>query len=87
MGLPFFLFSPSMNLSHLHFSGVAGSGMSALAQYLAMSKRAVTGSDRSLDQGANAKTRDCLERLRIGIPAHEGMPNPPGRQAQSRYDD
>ena len=35
----------------LHFTGLAGSGMSALAQVEAMAGREVSGSDRAFDRG------------------------------------
>jgi UDP-N-acetylmuramate-alanine ligase len=34
------------DFSSLHFTGIMGSGMSAIAQYLAWEGRAITGSDR-----------------------------------------
>jgi UDP-N-acetylmuramate--alanine ligase len=39
------------SLDHCHFSGLAGGGMSALAQYLRFAGKQVSGSDRLFDQG------------------------------------
>lgn len=44
----------------LHFTGVCGTGMSALAQFEALHGREVSGSDRSADRG---ESRDAVERL------------------------
>lgn len=46
--------------SSLHFAGIMGSGMSAIAQYLAWSGCEVTGSDRIASSG---EMRDSLEKL------------------------
>ena len=53
--------APPLNLSHAFFSGIAGTGMSALAQYLAFQGHAVSGSDRSLDKGGEAGKRTYFE--------------------------
>lgn len=51
---------------HYFFIGVAGTGMSALAQYLAMQGHTVSGSDRYFSQGnAAGDIRRKLEALRI----------------------
>ncbi|MDR2693846.1 MAG: Mur ligase domain-containing protein [Chitinispirillales bacterium] len=44
----------------VHFVGVFGSGMSAIAQYLAGTGVAVTGSDRLLDSPDTAKVKEAL---------------------------
>ncbi|HSR12014.1 MAG TPA: Mur ligase domain-containing protein, partial [Thermodesulfobacteriota bacterium] len=49
-------------LSCLHFTGIMGSGMSALAQYLAWSGATVTGSDRIAFEEELKETRGKLER-------------------------
>lgn len=61
-----------MNLSHAFFSGIAGTGMSALAQYLAFQGHPVSGSDRSLDRGAEADKRAYFERLGIHLVPQDG---------------
>lgn len=48
-------------IQHIFFIGVAGSGMSALAQYLAGSGKSVSGSDRYFITGTPNETRDKLE--------------------------
>ncbi len=50
---------------HIFFIGVAGSGMSALAQYLSGSGKAVSGSDRYFTPGTPNDTRDKLEAAGI----------------------
>jgi UDP-N-acetylmuramate--alanine ligase len=61
-----------MNLTHAFFSGIAGTGMSALAQYLAFQGRKVSGSDRSLDRGAEAQKRGYFEKLGIRLVPQDG---------------
>jgi UDP-N-acetylmuramate--alanine ligase len=46
----------------LHFAGIMGSGMSAIAQYLAWSGKAITGSDRMTFSPAMKETKEKLER-------------------------
>ncbi len=48
------------NFSSLHFAGIMGSGMSAIAQYLAWSGQAITGSDRIAFAD---EMKDCKEKL------------------------
>jgi UDP-N-acetylmuramate--alanine ligase len=56
---------PPAQARRYHFSGVAGAGMSPLAQLMRVRGHAVQGSDRALDQG---KSRDVGARLRdLGI--------------------
>ncbi len=50
-----------------HIVGVAGSGMSALAQYLAFGAHRVSGSDRALDQGTLAEEARALTALGIRL--------------------
>lgn len=61
-----------MDLSHAFFSGIAGTGMSALAQYLAFQGRKVSGSDRSLDRGAEAQKRDYFAKIGIRLVPQDG---------------
>lgn len=62
------------SLSHCHFSGLAGGGMSALAWYLRLSGRAVSGSDRAFDQGdaAVARARADMERAGMRVTPQDG---------------
>ncbi len=64
-----------------HFSGIAGSGMSALAQFLALGGRQVTGSDRSFDRGERPEAQSHLARLGIGIHPQDGSGLGPDCQA------
>jgi UDP-N-acetylmuramate--alanine ligase len=48
------------NFSSLHFAGIMGSGMSAIAQYLAWYGYEITGSDRIALSG---EMKDCKEKL------------------------
>lgn len=61
-----------MDLSHAFFSGIAGTGMSALAQYLAFQGTRVSGSDRSLDRGAEADKRAYFQRIGITLFPQDG---------------
>ncbi|OGS40076.1 MAG: hypothetical protein A2506_11860, partial [Elusimicrobia bacterium RIFOXYD12_FULL_66_9] len=56
----------------LHFIGIGGVGMSALAQFHAMGGGAVTGSDRLLDRGEIVDVRAKLEKLGIRLFAQDG---------------
>ena len=50
------------NYQHIFFIGIAGSGMSALAQYLAGIGKAISGSDRFFIHGQPNDTKDKLEK-------------------------
>lgn len=63
---------PGLGLGRLHFAGVAGSGMSALAQFVAMKGGAASGSDRAFDRGQQAEARALLERLGIVLHPQDG---------------
>ncbi len=56
----------------LHFVGIGGSGMSALAQYHALAGGKVTGSDRSFDEGHRTEIKEQLEKLGIEILPQDG---------------
>jgi len=56
----------------IHFTGIGGSGMSALSQIAAMEGRAVTGSDRDFDNGKNLVFKTALERLGVKIFRQDG---------------
>jgi UDP-N-acetylmuramate--alanine ligase len=55
-----------------HFAGLAGSGMSAIAQFHVMLGGKVSGSDRSLDRGERAGARKQLEALGIEVYPQDG---------------
>ena len=56
----------------LHFAGLAGSGMSGLAQFHAQAGGPTTGSDRAFDQGERPEIRARLEALGVGIFSQDG---------------
>ncbi|MBD3220407.1 hypothetical protein GF314_04120 [bacterium] len=58
--------------SWLHFIGVGGSGMSALAQFHAGRGGRATGSDRAFDQGQRAEIRRHLEEAGVEIVPQDG---------------
>jgi UDP-N-acetylmuramate--alanine ligase len=62
----------ALGLGRLHFVGVGGSGMSALAQFIAMKGGRASGSDRSFDRGLNGLARAHLEKLGIQIHPQDG---------------
>ena len=62
----------AFGLGRLHFAGVAGSGMSALAQFVAMKGGRASGSDRSFDRGERPEARAQLEALGIAIHPQDG---------------
>jgi len=59
-------------LGRLHFAGVAGSGMSALAQFVAMKGGRASGSDRSFDRGQRPEAQAMLEALGVTIHSQDG---------------
>ncbi len=62
----------AFGLGRLHFAGVAGSGMSALAQFVAMKGGRASGSDRSFDRGQRPEARAQLEALGVAIYPQDG---------------
>jgi UDP-N-acetylmuramate--alanine ligase len=56
----------------VHFTGIFGSGMSALAQYLRFQGIAVSGSDRLLASGDTASIRGALEGLGCAVVQQDG---------------
>jgi UDP-N-acetylmuramate--alanine ligase len=56
----------------IHFTGIFGTGMSALAQYLRFQGIAVSGSDRLLASENTAAMRQSLEGLGCAIVAQDG---------------
>jgi UDP-N-acetylmuramate--alanine ligase len=61
-----------LGLGRLHFAGVAGSGMSALAQFVALKGGRASGSDRSFDRGQRPEARAQLEALGVAIHPQDG---------------
>ena len=57
-GLNHFIPSQYMKFNDIFFIGIAGSGMSALAQYLAGKGMKVGGSDRYFEQGQALDIRE-----------------------------
>lgn len=55
-----------------HYAGIAGSGMSALAQFQAMLGGHACGSDRSFDRGDRPGARAQLEKLGIKVHPQDG---------------
>ncbi|MEO5966744.1 MAG: Mur ligase domain-containing protein [Ferruginibacter sp.] len=60
------------NLDNIFFIGVAGAGMSAIAQYLAEGGKKVSGSDRYFLDGEDNETREKLEAANIKCFAQNG---------------
>ena len=60
------------NHHHIYFIGIAGSGMSALAQYLAGIGKEVAGSDRFFVPGQRNDTKDKLEAAGIKCYLQDG---------------
>ena len=66
------LVGDGLGLGRLHFAGVAGSGMSALAQFAAMKGGRASGSDRSFDRAQRSEARAQLEALGVVIHPQDG---------------
>jgi len=58
--------------SRFHYVGVAGSGMSALAQFQALSGGQATGSDRTFDRGGAPAIRAALARAGVALTPQDG---------------
>ncbi len=56
----------------IHFSGIGGVGMSALAQMAAMGGGSVSGSDRDFDRGRNLHVKAALEALGVKLYPQDG---------------
>ncbi len=63
---------PPPERSRFHYAGVAGSGMSALAQFQALSGGRATGSDRTFDRGGAPGIRAALERAGVALEPQDG---------------
>ncbi|MBR5599236.1 MAG: UDP-N-acetylmuramate--alanine ligase [Alphaproteobacteria bacterium] len=59
-------------MTKVGFSGIAGSGMSALAQVLKFKNYEVSGTDRSFDQKKEEKNKQALQELGIKIYPQNG---------------
>ncbi len=70
-------------MKNTHFIGIAGAGMSALAQLARWAGGEVSGSDRSFDLGENAGLRGCLEGEGIRIYPQDGSGIGPAAAAVS----
>ena len=55
-----------------HYAGLGGSGMSAIAQFQAMTGGQVSGSDRAFDHGERADLRAQFEALGISVYPQDG---------------
>jgi UDP-N-acetylmuramate--alanine ligase len=55
-----------------HYAGLGGSGMSAIAQFQAMTGGRVSGSDRAFDNGERGALRAQFEALGIAVFAQDG---------------
>ena len=62
----------STELSRPHFSGLAGTGMSAVAEWMLREGYAVSGSDRSFDRGQEPAKRALFEKLGARITVQDG---------------
>jgi UDP-N-acetylmuramate--alanine ligase len=60
------------NFTLMHFAGIMGSGMSALAQYLAWSGQAITGSDRMAFADEMLECKEKLERCGCRVFPQDG---------------
>jgi UDP-N-acetylmuramate--L-alanine ligase len=56
----------------VHFIGIGGAGMSALAQFHRLGGGMVTGSDRAFDRGENKELRDAFDEMGIKIFPQDG---------------
>lgn len=61
-----------LGAGRFHYAGLAGSGMSALAQFQVMRGGLASGSDRSFDRGDRGAARARLERLGIAVLPQDG---------------
>ena len=66
------LFIDKIQCKNVHFTGIFGTGMSALAQYLRFQGIVVSGSDRLLDSQDTASMRKSLEGLGCKIFIQDG---------------
>ena len=69
------------DFSSLHFTGIMGSGMSAIAQYLAWKGQAITGSDRIAFADELKGTKEKLERSGCNLFPQDGSGITSGTEA------
>ncbi len=63
---------PDLYDGRFHYAGLGGSGMSAIAQFQAMTGGRVSGSDRAFDHGERTDVRAQFEALGIGVFPQDG---------------
>ncbi|HUW74578.1 MAG TPA: L,D-transpeptidase family protein [Methyloceanibacter sp.] len=63
---------PDLYGGRFHYAGLGGSGMSAIAQFQAMTGGRVSGSDRAFDHGERADVRAQFEALGIEVFPQDG---------------
>ena len=63
---------PDPQSGRFHYAGLGGSGMSAIAQFQAMTGGRVSGSDRAFDHGERGALRTQFEELGIAVMPQDG---------------
>ena len=63
---------PDPKTGRFHYAGLGGSGMSAIAQFQAMTGGTVSGSDRAFDHGERGALRAQFEALGIAVNPQDG---------------
>ncbi|ODS01993.1 hypothetical protein AUC69_00390 [Methyloceanibacter superfactus] len=63
---------PDPKSGRFHYAGLGGSGMSAIAQFQAMTGGTVSGSDRAFDHGERGALRAQFEALGIAVLPQDG---------------
>ncbi len=63
---------PDPKSGRFHYAGLGGSGMSAIAQFQAMTGGTVSGSDRAFDHGERGGLRTQFEALGIAVLPQDG---------------
>jgi UDP-N-acetylmuramate--alanine ligase len=76
-----FLSIDGRDFSATHFAGIMGSGMSAIAQYLAWKGQAITGSDRIAFAKEMKETKEKLERCGCHLFPQDGSGITPSTEA------
>ena len=66
------VFPDPIGRGRFHYAGLAGAGMSALAQFQVMIGGVASGSDRAFDRGERQDLRAQLERLGITVVKQDG---------------
>lgn len=75
------LFIDTKEYTSLHFAGILGSGMSAVAQFARWKGIDVSGSDRLIDRGGGGVVRSGLEEMGCRLVAQDGGGIGPNTQA------